>query len=462
MQTPLSPATLTSPSMDMLFSVIESIHDNVALVDKNGIMLWVSTCFERNYGVSRDAIIGHSTYELEKAKIFCPSVAAIVLRTKRVVTLTELNREHKYNIVTGIPVYDDKGEITFVVSFTVDLRYSAELYYEYEKINTLLMETRTGIIPPVAGIVCQSQAMADIMRTIQKLAEVDTSILITGESGVGKNVVAKLMHQFSKRSAGPFVEINCAGIPDALLESELFGYEYGAFTGARTKGKLGRIELASGGTLFLDEIGELPFHLQAKLLQVIQEKKILKLGGNHPVDVDFRLVTATNQDLQSLVDMKRFRSDLFFRLNVLPVAIPPLRERPEDILPLCASILEEMNSKYGTSNKLAQETEQALRRYSWPGNVRELRNMIERLVVTAEQSVILPQTLPAYILGQNVQPVAKSEASLTLTEALERTERKLVMDAYARHKTTTATAKALGISQPTAARKITKYKQIQE
>ncbi|MEG2004974.1 MAG: PAS domain-containing protein, partial [Bilophila sp.] len=159
MQTPLSPATLTSPSMDMLFSVIESIHDNVALVDKNGIMLWVSTCFERNYGVSRDAIIGHSTYELEKEKIFCPSVAAIVLRTKRVVTLTELNREHKYNIVTGIPVYDDKGEITFVVSFTVDLRYSAELYYEYEKINTLLMETRTGIIPPVAGIVCQSQAM---------------------------------------------------------------------------------------------------------------------------------------------------------------------------------------------------------------------------------------------------------------------------------------------------------------
>ena len=199
--------------------------------------------------------------------------------------------------------------------------------------------------PDVGYVVPQTRAIA---ATIEKLAKVNTTVLITGESGVGKNVVARLVHHLSDRTNGPLVEINCAGIPAPLLESELFGYEAGAFTGASHKGKEGRIALADKGTLFLDQIGELPLRLQSKLLHVIQEKQIVKLGGVKPVSIDFRLVAATNQELEALVEKKRFRSDLFFRLNVLPLWIPPLRERREEIVPLCLSILGEMNAKYGT------------------------------------------------------------------------------------------------------------------
>ena len=340
----MSPFDAALPSTEDLFSVIEAIHDNVAIVDHNGVMRWVSSCFERNYGISRDRVIGRTTYELEAEKVFSPSVAALVLKTRRVVTLTEATRSGQYNIVTGVPIYDDDGDVSFVVSYSVDMRYSRRLHEEYQKISALVSPNA----PQTSGGLPFSGTMRAIAATIEKLAKVNTTVLITGESGVGKNVVARLVHHLSDRTNGPLVEINCAGIPAPLLESELFGYEAGAFTGASHKGKEGRIALADKGTLFLDEIGELPLRLQSKLLQVIQEKQIVKLGGVKPVSIDFRLVAATNQDLEALVEKKRFRSDLFFRLNVLPLWIPPLRERREEIVPLCLSILGEMNAKYGT------------------------------------------------------------------------------------------------------------------
>lgn len=341
----MSPFDAALPSTEDLFSVIEAIHDNVAIVDHNGVMRWVSSCFERNYGISRDRVIGRTTYELEAEKVFSPSVAALVLKTRRVVTLTEATRSGQYNIVTSaVPIYDDDGDVSFVVSYSVDMRYSRRLHEEYQKISALVSPNA----PQTSGGLPFSGTMRAIAATIEKLAKVNTTVLITGESGVGKNVVARLVHHLSDRTNGPLVEINCAGIPAPLLESELFGYEAGAFTGASHKGKEGRIALADKGTLFLDEIGELPLRLQSKLLQVIQEKQIVKLGGVKPVSIDFRLVAATNQDLEALVEKKRFRSDLFFRLNVLPLWIPPLRERREEIVPLCLSILGEMNAKYGT------------------------------------------------------------------------------------------------------------------
>ena len=307
--------------------------------------------------------------------------------------------------------------------------------------------------PDVGYVVPQTRAIA---ATIEKLAKVNTTVLITGESGVGKNVVARLVHHLSDRTNGPLVEINCAGIPAPLLESELFGYEAGAFTGASHKGKEGRIALADKGTLFLDEIGELPLRLQSKLLQVIQEKQIVKLGGVKPVSIDFRLVAATNQDLEALVEKKRFRSDLFFRLNVLPLWIPPLRERREEIVPLCLSILGEMNAKYGTEKVFSDEVKRHLAAYSWPGNIRELRNVIERLVIVSSGGVIKADELPEHMFRH--QENQESPIGKSLPDALETLERRMILEAYKACGTTTGVAKALGISQPTAARKIAKYK----
>ena len=441
------------PSIGSLFSIIEALHDNVAIVSGDGTMLWVSPCFERTYGVCTKDIIGRTTYELEANRLFSPSVAALVLQTKRVVTITEVNQAGHYHIVTGVPIYSDGGSVDFVVSYTVDSRYLIKMHAEYEKISSLLEGVDTPL-PVLPDFYCVSDVMKGIVETITKLARVDTSVLITGESGVGKNVLARLLHQLSSRFAGPLVEINCAGIPDALLESELFGYEAGAFTGAHTSGKPGRIELANNGTLFLDEIGELPLHLQTKLLQVIQEKQIVKLGGTTPISIDFRLVTATNQDLRALVEKKRFRSDLFFRLNVLPVEIPPLRERADDILPLCLSVLEEMNTKYGTKKRLSPAVLSLFRAYSWPGNVRELRNLMEQLVVVSKETVIEAQELPRHM---HSSMIPLPDANFSLPCALQEMEAKIVREAYACHGTTVAVGKALGISQPSAARKIAKY-----
>lgn len=445
----MPPFDVALPSTEELFSVIEAIHDNVAIVDHNGVMRWVSSCFERTYGVSRDRIIGRTTYELEAERVFSPSVAALVLKTRRVVTLTEVTRSGRYNIVTGVPIYGDDGDVSFVVSYSVDMRYSRQLHEEYQKINALLspaVETPSG-----------GQAFGGTMRaiaaTLEKLARVDTTVLITGESGVGKNVVARLAHHLSDRAEGPLVEINCAGIPAPLLESELFGYEAGAFTGASHKGKEGRIALADKGTLFLDEIGELPLRLQAKLLQVIQEKRIVKLGGVRPVSIDFRLVAATNQDLEALVEKKRFRSDLFFRLNVLPLRIPPLRERREEIVPLSLGILEEMNAKYGTAKTFSEGVRRHFAAYSWPGNIRELRNVIERLVIVSADTVIEPDELPEHLFRR-----PPPSAGNSLPVALEALERHMILEAYKACGTTTGVAKALGISQPTAARKIARWR----
>ncbi len=445
----MPPFDVALPSTEELFSVIEAIHDNVAIVDHNGVMRWVSSCFERTYGVSRERIIGRTTYELEAERVFSPSVAALVLKTRRVATLTEVTRSGRYNIVTGVPIYGDDGDVSFVVSYSVDMRYSRQLHEEYQKINALLspaVETPSG-----------GQAFGGTMRaiaaTLEKFARVDTTMLITGESGVGKNVVARLAHHLSDRAEGPLVEINCAGIPAPLLESELFGYEAGAFTGASHKGKEGRIALADKGTLFLDEIGELPLRLQAKLLQVIQEKQIVKLGGVKPVSIDFRLVAATNQDLEALVEKKRFRSDLFFRLNVLPLRIPPLRERREEIVPLSLGILEEMNAKYGTAKTFSEGVLRRFAAYSWPGNIRELRNVIERLVIVSADTVIEAEELPEHLFRR-----PPPSAGNSLPAALEALERHMVLEAYKACGTTTGVAKALGVSQPTAARKIARWR----
>ena len=230
--------------------------------------------------------------------------------------------------------------------------------------------------------------MHNVMTLTKRLASVNTTVLITGESGVGKGLIAKQLHEEGNRCEGPFVTVNCGAIPDNLIESELFGYAPGAFTGSRSDGKKGLFEVAQSGTIFLDEISELPLNMQVKLLRVIQEREITPVGGVKPIPIDVRIVSATNRDLQDLVRQDKFREDLYYRLNVVPITVPPLRDRPEDILPLIQSNLHKYNENLREHKVLSSEALTVLLKYPWPGNVRELQNIIERLIITTNDDVI--------------------------------------------------------------------------
>lgn len=267
--------------------------------------------------------------------------------------------------------------------------------------------------------------------------------------------MAKAIHAMSSRADGPFIEVNCAVLHENLIESELFGYEKGAFTGAASGGKIGKIELAQNGTLFLDEIGELPPHIQSKLLQLIQEKTIERLSGNKRIELDFRLLVATNRNLEEAVQRGLFRSDLFYRLNVIRIHIPPLRQRREDILPLAHQFLARFCGEYGKALTFSPRLLTFLERCDWPGNVRQLENLVERLVITVQDPIIDLGHLPPEYDAGSAAPAPAREG--TLTERMDAYEGQIIRESYRRWGTTVAVAKELGISQATAARKVAKY-----
>lgn len=440
-------------------SLFEYILDDILIADGQGVILWVSPSFKRNYGVTENEILGKTVFEMEEQKIFYPSITAMVLKKRSKITFLQYNRKGRKIIVTAVPIFKEK-EIERVVSFSWDVNDYLALKEQYEKIENMRNRYSSEIRKYrekemcVPGIIAKSPQMKNVLRLAMKVAAVETNVLITGESGVGKNLIARMIHQNSSRRENPFIEINCGAIPENLLESELFGYEPGAFTGANREGKIGMVELAQEGTLFLDEIGELPLNLQVKLLKVIQEKNITKIGGTKPVKVDFRLIAATNQDLESLVKVGRFRQDLFYRLNVVPIHIPPLRERPEDIFSLIIHFLEQANKQYRKHKTFSNNAINILMSYTWPGNVRELQNLVERLVITSDEDHISEDSLPDNV---KVLPTIGVDEGLTLKKALELLEKQMVQEAYDRYKSTVGVAKALGISQPSAARKLKKY-----
>ncbi|MGE5585933.1 MAG: sigma 54-interacting transcriptional regulator [Bacillota bacterium] len=312
------------------------------------------------------------------------------------------------------------------------------------------------VLPP---IIAYSVEMGRVLQLAAKVALVNTTVLILGESGVGKEVVARFIHGTGPRREGPFVTINCGAIPATLLESELFGYESGAFTGARREGKPGMIDVASRGTLFLDEISELPGDLQVKLLQVIQERRLTRVGGVKPVDVDIRIIAATNRDLAGMVAKGEFRADLFYRLNVVPITIPPLRERPDDVIPLIYHFLERFNGAHGYRKTISEDAREILARYSWPGNVRELENLVERLVVTVEGDEIGPGDLPRQVLeeGGLHRPGVVVGGIMPLRQAVEEVERQIIQRALSEKRSTYSIARLLGVNQSTVVRKIKKY-----
>ena len=438
------------------------LADDMMLSDAEGIILRVSENYERNFGFTHDSIVGKSAFDLEADGTFTPCITAEVIRKKKKITATQtINHTHKNVMTVGIPLFDNEGVLKYAVCFnTVSMEQINAIHQNYRHLQDSLQQYSQEIAElrlraTATNLVVKSPAMQRLWTLIQNTANTKANILITGETGVGKSAVAKAIHAMSNRANGPFIEVNCAVLHENLIESELFGYEKGAFTGAASGGKIGKIELANHGTLFLDEIGELPPHIQSKLLQLIQEKTIERLSGTRRIELDFRLIVATNRNLEEEVQRGVFRSDLFYRLNVIRVHIPPLRQRPEDILPLAYQFLERFCREYGKQLTLSPRFVSFLEQFGWPGNVRQLENLMERLVITSQDPILDTTALPLDY-GADA-PEALPAAAGTLEERMNAYESQIIRDSFRRCRTTVAVAKELGISQATAARKIAKY-----
>lgn len=366
--------------------------------------------------------------------------------------------------ITGSPVYCE-GRITHV---TVNIRDVTELQRLQEQVSRLtalyLSAPEDKRISSLAAdnVVIESSVMKRIIDLIVRISQVDSVVLISGESGTGKEVLARLIHKLSSRSRGPFISINCGAIPENLLESELFGYEKGSFTGALREGKPGLFELANSGIIFLDEIGEMPSNLQVKLLKIIQDMEAYRLGGVKPVKFDVRIIAATNRNLRERIKEGKFREDLFYRLNVVPIEVPPLRERQEDIFPLIWHFLKQFNQKYKQSKTFSSEVIEIMESYYWPGNVRELQNIVERMVVTSDSDVLKPEHLPhgIYQKGRaddDTRMGGTTAGIVSLKEAKAQTEKDLFVLAVSMKQTTRGIAHLLGIDHSTVVRKLRKY-----
>ena len=455
---PVTKAIYHGLGIEDLFPILDSIGDGVFIDDEYGYNLWINKACEDLYRISKEDIIGkHCTY-LEQIGIFSPSVTKQVIEKKTEISILHQNRDGKQLLTTGTPIFDSDGKLSKIITTSHDITELVDLQNKLENMQTVINDLKVNDKYKYKDIIANSPAMYNVIQMAERLALVDTTILITGESGAGKGVIAKFLHQNGNRRDFPFVRINCGAIPDNLLESELFGYESGAFTGSRREGKKGLFEAAHKGTVFLDEISELPLNLQVKILQVIQEKEIQRVGGLTGIPVDVRIISATNKDLESMVRQGRFREDLYYRLNVVPIAIPPLRDRPEDIIPMIRSFLQKNNHKFKESKTMDAGAMSVLLKYSWPGNVRELENIIERLVITTRDDVIHPENLPGYIYESTREP---GEINITqntsLKDALDEAEKQILSAALAKHRTTREMAKVLGISQPTVVRKLSKH-----
>jgi transcriptional regulator with PAS, ATPase and Fis domain len=330
--------------------------------------------------------------------------------------------------------------------------------------QVLSLKSTNAVIPLdllSQDIIACSEKMQEVVRKVKQVALVDCIVLLTGETGVGKGVIAKLLHAMSSRKEGPFVQVNCGAIPDALLESELFGYENGAFTGARREGKPGKFELADNGTIFLDEIGDLPFNLQSKLLHVMQEGELTRVGGTKPRVIKARTVAATNCNLWQMVLEGKFREDLYFRLNVIPLDIPPLRERKDDIIPMVLFYKKKFAKKFGFKKMCSLDVLQFFCDYDWPGNVRELKNTIERIFVMAppEKTITKEQIIRYYLSADwksRQQANVRVSCIRPLKEVVEEAETQLISLALERFGTLTRAAKVLEVDTATLSRKAQK------
>jgi PAS domain S-box-containing protein len=446
-----------------LDAIIESSHDGLYVTDGQANTLRVNRAYERITNLSRKNLIGQNMKELVSQGVFDHSVSLEVLEKRTQVTIMQHVAGDKQVMVTGAPIFDESGDILFIVTSVRDITELNELRLKLEesrRLNTRYYQAlleNDEIEHVLRGMVFKDKAMLQVLHKAIKVCKVETTVLLSGESGVGKSMIARIIHQMGPRKDRPFVKINCSTIPESLMESELFGYKKGAFTGADPNGKAGLIAAGHTGTVFLDEIAELSPAMQVKLLEVIDEKMFTPIGDTKAVTVDVKIIAATNRNLKEMMQKDIFREDLFYRLNVVPIKIPPLRQRRDDIPALALNILNKLNRSSGQNKKLNPQVLDRFCCYHFPGNVRELIAIMERMFILCEADQIGLIDLPGELKRV---PAMTDDGALThmpLKEALAALEVQMIKKALERKQTEAAAAQALGIHPTTLWRKIIKH-----
>lgn len=450
----------------ILVYAMESSSDGVLISDDQGNITYINPAYESVTGLKKKDIINRNLNDLIKENIINKSACLSVLEDGVPVSLIHKYVTGKSALTTAKAIYGDDKSLMGVICNTRNITELINLRNELNE-TKMLTKKYTNEIKVLRqqalkheGFIFTSVNMKETIDLAIKAAKFDSTILIHGESGTGKEVLAKLIHNESLRKEESFIKVNCAAIPTELFESELFGYVAGAFTGASRDGKPGMFELANKGTILLDEIGELPLPVQSKLLRVIQEKEVYRVGGEKPVSLDVRVLAATNKDLEKEVKEKKFREDLFFRLNVIPITIPPLRERVEDVSKLMEFFLEKLNKKYKKTIVITEEAMEVLESHTWPGNVRELENLVEYLFIMNPSDEIDIEQLPPQILTQQIHKKfaqSDSEDIPKLNYMLEIYEKSLIVSTLKNYSSIRQSALALGIHYSTLSRKIKKY-----
>ncbi|KUO64978.1 MAG: hypothetical protein APF84_06985 [Gracilibacter sp. BRH_c7a] len=441
------------------FVIGDALYDGIYIIDKMGVVIAVNKVFTQITGIEEVEIIGQPIEFLSEKKIIKKPIGRMVLERKEKISVVATINNQKI-VVTGNPIFDEEGnvvQVLIVMRDVTELVRLQEQLEQSEKITQKYMDElqyfRTKEIQQ-SELVGSSAGMIQLKELIIQVAQVDVTVLISGETGVGKEVVAREIHKNSLRKDAPYIKVNCAAIPESLLESELFGYERGAFTGAHNKEKLGLFEIANSGTILLDEIGEMPINLQSKLLRVLQEKEIRRLGGTKSIKLDVRVIAATNQKLEQQVAEGKFRQDLYYRLNVVPIQIPPLRSRKEDIPLLINLFIHKYNEKYNQIKYIELSAIELMQQYRWPGNVRELENLIEQMVVIIKEPAIGANNILKIIDNSDLLGDYFEKSDLTLKEAVDMVEKQVIEKAIKAYGSTHKAARALGVSQPTVVRKV--------
>lgn len=452
---------------ELFFKILNTLKDPIWIIDNKGNVLWVNEAAYKSFSsIQIDELIGQNVIKMEKRGIFSPSIARLVIEQKQFISTIQVTQDNVHLLVSSDYIPDKNGDIQYIVTHARQLSQVINQSSELEKIESILQLYKQQIRQLILQknqqyedfYVGKSKATQHIFDWSQKIADIDSTILLTGETGVGKTAFAYRIHQLSSRNNKPFIHLDCSTIPESLIESELFGYKKGAFTGANAYGKLGLIAAAEQGTLFLDEIGEFPFHLQSKLLQFLQNKTFRMIGDNQVQQADVRIIAASNVNLMEQVKEGTFRKDLFYRLNILPMIIPPLRERKEDIIPLLNFYLSKFNQKYGRQHTLSKNIMDTLFNYSWEGNIRELENLIERLVITSIGPKLDIDDLPSdFPLQQSQQMLPQNVEEVSLPFYLEQIEKSILIKTYNETNSTWKTAKKLGVSQSYIIRRLKKF-----
>jgi len=450
--------------MQKLDAIIDSSFDGLWICDADGRVIRINRASEEINGIEAKQVLGRKMKELVKEGLIDRSVTLEVLKSGTARTMVQNLRNGKQILVTGNPVFGEDGKIILVVTNDRDITQLNKLRADLDESQTLNREYEQRLVNLVdeerllSDVIVRSEEMQRILITITKVARVDSTVLIHGESGVGKGLFAKLIHAASRRKEGSFVRVDCAAIPEPLFESELFGYESGAFTGARQNGKIGQLELAEEGTLFFDEIGSIPLNTQVKLLRFLENGEIVRIGGTTPKKINARVVAATNKDLGALIRSGKFREDLFFRLNVVPIKIPALRDRKEDIPALVSFYLKKFTAMCGISKTISPAVIHSMCNYDFPGNIRELANLIEQMVVLSPGECIEESDLPVNMRESSM--ARKSHAklhNLNLKKATSDMEKQLINESLSVFGSQRKAAIQLGINQSTLARKLKRY-----